>query len=38
MGLAEAPVALLTLVRAELGIAQEGDVALEGDCRVIGCL
>jgi hypothetical protein len=34
MGLAGSAAALLTLVRVDLGIAQEGDVALEADCRV----
>ena len=35
-GLAGGAAALLTLARAELGIAQESDVALEAECRVNG--
>jgi hypothetical protein len=35
-GLAGGAAALLSLARAELGIAQEGDIALEADCRVNG--
>ena len=36
MGLAGGVAAPLTLARAELGIAQGSDVALEADCRVNG--
>ena len=36
MGLAGGAAALLTLVRAELGIAQESGVDLEADCQVNG--
>jgi hypothetical protein len=36
LGLAGGAPAALTLARAELGIAQESNVALEADCRVNG--
>ena len=38
MGLAGSAAALVTLARAELGIAQESDVDLEAECRVNGAI